>query len=57
MNKKIDIPGVSGGAENLINDISSAWQETSKWAIPTAFFLIATMVAWEVIKKRLKRRV
>ena len=55
MVKKIDIPGIKGPLEDILNDIRISWEETSKWAIPTAFFFIATMVAWQVIKKRWRR--
>ena len=55
MATKIDIPGVSGRLENLINDIKEAWDKHSKWIIPTSFFLIAIVVFWEVVKKRWRR--
>ena len=39
----------------IISDIEEAWDSTSKWAIPMAFFTIAIIVAFEVVKKRTRR--
>lgn len=50
-----NIQKVERPLKSLISDIESSWEKTSKWAIPTAFFFIALMVAWEVIRKRVVR--
>jgi len=52
---KRDIPFVPKSIEPLIEDIKKAWEETSKWALPVAFFLIGIIVFWEVAKKRWRR--
>lgn len=55
MAQRIDIPVVSGRTEDLLNDIREAWEQHSKWIIPTAFFFIGIVVLWSVIKKRIKK--
>jgi len=52
MAKRVDIPIVSGKLENLLHDIGESWNKHSKWAIPVAFFFVAMVVLYDVIKKR-----
>lgn len=47
-----DLPVVTGNLEDFLSDVKEAWAKTSGWAIPVAFFIIATIVFVEVLRKR-----